>query len=100
MQQVAIAWLVLRLTGSPFLLGATMALQTLPYLLLGVWGGLVADRMSKRRLLVVTQTAQIAPALALGALSYAGWARLWMIFAIVLVRGLINVFDAPVSRAR
>jgi MFS family permease len=99
MQQVAIAWLVLRLTNSPFLLGATMALQTLPYLLLGVWGGLVADRMSKRRLLICTQTAQIAPAIALWALSYAGWARLWMVFAIVLVRGLINVFDNPARQS-
>ena len=61
MQQVAIAWLVLRLTGSAFALGLTTALQTLPYLLLGPWGGLVADRVSKRRLLICTQLAQVIP---------------------------------------
>jgi MFS family permease len=99
MQQVAIAWLVLRLTNSPLLLGVTMALQTLPYLLLGVWGGLVADRMSKRRLLLWTQSAQVAPALALWALSHTGSARLWMICVIVLVRGLINVFDNPARQS-
>ena len=62
MQQVAIAWLVLRLTGSAFALGVTTALQTLPYLFLGPWGGLVADRVSKRRLLICTQLAQVIPA--------------------------------------
>jgi MFS family permease len=99
MQQVAIAWLVLRLTNSTLLLGLTMALQTLPYLLFGVWGGLVADRMSKRRLLICTQSAQVAPAVLLWALSQAGWARLWMIFVIVAFRGLINVFDNPARQS-
>ena len=55
MQQVAQAWLVLKLTNSPIALGFTTALQFLPVLLLGPWGGVVADRMPKRRLLLVTQ---------------------------------------------
>jgi MFS family permease len=55
MQTVAQAWLVLRLTGSGVALGLVVALQFVPMLVLGAWGGLAADRFPKRRLLVLTQ---------------------------------------------
>jgi MFS family permease len=99
MQQVAIAWLVLRLTNSAFALGVVAALQTLPYLLLGVWGGLLADRISKRRLLICTQIAQLVPPLVLWALTERGVVVIWMIYALVLLRGLINTFDNPARQS-
>jgi MFS family permease len=99
MQQVAIAWLVLRLTGSAFALGLTTALQTLPFLLIGIWGGLVADRVSKRRLLLCTQTAQVIVPLILWALVQAGNTQIWMVYALVLLRGVVNTFDNPARQS-
>ena len=65
MQMVAEIWLVLSLTGSGLAVGMTTALQFLPILLFGAWGGLLADRFPKRRLLMVTQALMAIPALAL-----------------------------------
>ena len=68
MQIVAEMWLILTLTGSGFAVGLTSALQFLPMLLFGAWGGLLADRFPKRRLLIVTQALMVDPgAGALGA---------------------------------
>ena len=99
MQQVAIAWLVLRLTGSAFALGVTTALQTLPYLFLGPWGGLVADRVSKRKLLICTQLAQVLPPVILWAVAERGAAQIWMVYVLVLFRGVINTFDNPARQS-
>ena len=99
MQQVAIAWLVLRLTGSVFALGLTTALQTVPYLLFGPWGGLVADRVSKRRLLICTQLAQMVPPIVLWFVAEKGAAEIWMVYALVILRGLINTFDNPARQS-
>ena len=65
MQMVAEMWLILALTGSGLAVGVTSALQFLPMLLFGAWGGLLADRFPKRSLLIVTQTLMALPALAL-----------------------------------
>ena len=65
MQTVAEMWLVVELTGNGVSVGLTAALQFLPILLFGAWGGLLADRMSKRRLLMITQALMALPALAL-----------------------------------
>ena len=68
MQMVAEMWLILELTGSGVAVGVTSALQFLPMLLFGAWGGVLADRWPKRTLLIVTQAAMAVPALgALGA---------------------------------
>ena len=72
MQTVAEMWLILKLTNSGTAVGLTAALQFLPMLLVGAWGGLLADRLPKRRLLVVTQTMMAVPALALFALTLSG----------------------------
>src|SRR5438309_11035376 len=72
MQRIAQAWLVLQLTDSPFLLGLVGALQWLPVLCLSLIGGAVADRVSKRNLIVVTQVAKMVQALVLGALIITG----------------------------
>jgi MFS family permease len=99
MQMVAELWLVLALTGSGVAVGMTTALQFLPILLFGAWGGLLADRIAKRRLLMVTQALMALPALALFALSASGAVELWMVYALVFVRGAVNSVDNPTRQS-
>jgi MFS family permease len=99
MQSVGQAWLVLKLTGSGFALGLTVALQFLPMLLAGPWGGVVADRFDKRRLLVMTQSAAGSLALVLGVLTVTGAVRLWMVYVLALLLGLVNLIDMPARQS-
>jgi MFS family permease len=99
MQMVAEMWLVLELTGSGVAVGVTSALQFLPILLFGAWGGVIADRFSKRKLLIVTQTAMAVPALTLWALTASGVVLPWMVFALVFVRGAVNSIDNPTRQS-
>ena len=99
MQIVAEMWLVLTLTGSGFAVGLTAALQFLPMLVAGAWGGLVADSMPKRRLLLVTQALMALPALALFALTVAGDVAAWMVMALVLARGFVLAVDMPARQS-
>ena len=99
MQSIAQAWLVLQITGSGVALGVTVALQFTPVLLVGAWGGLVADRVDKRRLLVATQAAAGVLALLLGAVTALGVVQLWMIFVLALGLGAVNAVDNPARRA-
>jgi MFS family permease len=99
MQQVAQALLVLKLTSSGTALGFVVALQMLPTLVLGAWAGVVSDRVSKRRLLVVTQAISAAAALALGVLVATDAVQLWMVYAIALALGLAQAFDNPARQA-
>lgn len=94
-QKIAQAWLVLDLTDSGALLGVTLALQALPTLLFTAWGGLLADRMDKRRILLWTQTASILPAIVLGLLTATGTTSLWMVLVTAVVLGTIEAFDKP-----
>jgi len=95
MQSVAQYWLVLELTHSAFDLGITAALQFAPVLLFGTIGGLVADRFDKRRVLLVTQTAFTVQAAVLWMLVASGSVQLWMVWALALLYGFINVLDNP-----
>ena len=99
MQMVAEMWLILALTGSGVAVGVTSALQFLPMLLFGAWGGLLADRFPKRSLLIVTQTLMALPALALWAVTSAGVVAPWMVFALVFARGAINAVDNPTRQS-
>ena len=99
MQSVAQIWLVLKLTGSPLALGITTGLQFLPMLILGPWGGVVADRFDKRRVLVATQAADAVLALALGILTLVGAVQLWMVYALALGLGLVTVVDNPTRQS-
>jgi MFS family permease len=99
MQSVAQAWLVLKLTGSGLALGLTVALQFLPMLVAGPWGGLIADRADKRRVLIATQAAAGVLALLLGVLTITGAVRLWMVYALASGLGLVNLFDMPTRQA-
>jgi MFS family permease len=98
-QVVAEMWLILALTGSGLAVGVTSALQFLPLLLFGAWGGLLADRFPKRSLLIVTQTLLALPALGLWALTSAGVVAPWMVFALVFVRGTITAADFPTRQS-
>jgi predicted MFS family arabinose efflux permease len=95
MQKVAQAWLVLELTDSGTLLGVTAALQHLPTLLMGPWGGLLADRLDKRRILLWTQSAAAVPALLLGVLTATGVVTWWIVLVLALSLGLIEALDKP-----
>lgn len=95
MQRVAQAWLVLELGGSGTDVGVVSALQFVPLLVLGAWGGVVVDRVDKRRLLVGTQSAAAVLALVLGALTATGTVRLWMVMALAVGLGMVQVLDSP-----
>src|SRR5262245_27710266 len=99
MQTVAALWLVLSLTGSGVAVGLTTALQFLPMLLFGAWGGLLADRFAKRKLLMVTQALMALPALALFILTEAGVATPWMVYLAVLAMGAVNSVDNPTRQS-
>lgn len=98
-QIVAETWLILQLTGSGVAIGLNTALQFAPILLFGAYGGLLADRFDKRRLLMVTQAAMIIPALTLWVLAASGSIEVWMVFALVFVRGTVNAIDNPARQS-
>ena len=95
MQIVAEMWLVLTLTGSALAVGVTSALQFLPMLLVGAWGGLVADSVPKRRLLLLTQTLMAIPPLVLFGLTATDNVAAWMVMALVFARGAVLAVDMP-----
>ena len=96
MQRVAQDWLVLELShNSGAALGITTGLQFLPLLLFGLWGGVIADRYAKRRVLMITQISMGLLALLLGLLVISGSARLWHVYLLALGLGLATVVDNP-----
>jgi MFS family permease len=99
MQMVAEIWVILSLTGSGVAVGLTTALQFLPMLLLGAYGGLLADRLPKRRLLLATQALHMTTPLAMLALALTVGLAPWMVFALVTVRGTVNAVDYPTRQA-
>ena len=99
MQMVAETWLILELTGSGVMVGLTAAAQFLPILLFGAYGGLIADRYDKRRLLMLTQTVMAVPALVLLGLTAEGAIEPWMILALAFARGSVNAVDNPTRQA-
>jgi len=99
MQSVAQAWLVLKLSGGGLALGIVTALQFLPVLLAGPWGGLVADRADKRRLIVITQSVSGALALGLGVLTVTGLASLPIVYVFAFLLGIVTLVDMPARQA-
>ena len=95
MQNIAQAWLVLKLTNSGTALGLTTALQYLPILILGPYGGVIADRVSKRKILYITQSVSGLLALILGMLVATGLVQVWMVYILAFSLGMVNVFDNP-----
>lgn len=100
MQRVAQDWLVLSLThGSGTALGITTGLQFLPLLLFGLYGGVLADRFPKRRILMITQTVMGALALVLGVLAVTGTTQVWHVYALAFGLGVATVVDNPTRQA-
>ena len=95
MQSVALSWLVYRLTGQAVLLGLVAFTSQVPIFLLGSFGGVLADRVDPRRLLVITQSLQLLQALLLGWLTLAGAVRPWQIIVLAVALGVVNAFDLP-----
>lgn len=95
MQRIAQGLLVLELTGSGTALGVVIALQAFPVLIFGAWGGVMADRVSKRSILYVTQSVAGLSSLTMGALIVTGLIQLWMVYTLALVLGFVKVFDNP-----
>lgn len=99
MQGIAQAWLVLKLTNSGTQLGLVTALQFLPILLFGAYGGLVADRFSKRKILLITQSLFAILAILLGILVFTSLIKIWMVYVFALLFGIVNAIDNPVRRS-
>ncbi|HEX2222072.1 MAG TPA: MFS transporter [Candidatus Limnocylindria bacterium] len=99
MQSVSLPWLVLLLGGSPLELGIVGAMQYAPALLLAPIGGVVADRVDKRRLLLATNVVAAAEALALFALTVAGMIEIWHVIVLAVVIGVATSVEMPVRSA-
>src|SRR5512140_1414175 len=95
MQSVAQAWLVLQLTHSGTALGIATALQYVPILFLGPYGGVIADRFPKRKILYFTQSISGILALILGVLVATALVQVWMVYVLAFCLGLVTVFDNP-----
>lgn len=99
MQTVAIGWLVLLLTNSPFLLGVVGAVGSLPFLIFSLFAGVIADRVNKRTLLVGTQAASMVLALSLAVLTSTALVQFWEVLVISGLLGIVNAFDAPTRQS-
>lgn len=100
MQRVAQDWLVLDLShGNAFLLGVVMALQFGPTLFLSVWGGMLADRYDKRRMLMLTQALMAMFALTVGLLQVTGLVRIWHVMAVAFAMGCAAAIEGPTRQS-
>ena len=99
MQSVAQGWLVLKLTNSPTMVGLVVSTQFVPMLLAGVWGGVLADRFDKRKLLYFTQTWMAIAAGFLAIVTLTNVVTIWMVFLAAFMLGCATVVDNPTRQA-
>lgn len=99
MQQVAMGWLVYRLTNSPFLLGTTAFFSQIPHLFLGPFAGVLIDRFNKHRMLIITQILSTGQAVILSFLVLSGSIRVGHIIPLVFYLGLVNAVDMPLRQS-
>ncbi|QAZ67649.1 MFS transporter [Solidesulfovibrio carbinolicus] len=99
MQSVAVSWLVYRLTGSSLALGLTGFASHIPVFVFGLWGGCLADRGNKRRILILAQAAAMVQALTLAWLALSGTAVLWQVVGLAAFLGLVNAVEMPTRQA-
>ena len=99
MQRIAQDWLILGLTDSSFAVGITTAMQFLPMLLFGLYGGVIADRFPKRGLLVITQAAMGLLAAVLAVLTLTGTVEVWHVYLLALLLGMVTVVDNPTRQS-
>ncbi len=99
MQTLAQSWLVYRMTGSAFLLGAVVFASQIPVLFLGPVAGIVADRHRRHRIVIATQTAMMLQAFVFAALTLSHRIVVWEIVVLALILGVCNAFDIPARQA-
>ena len=99
MQSVAQSWLVYRLTGSSFLLGITGFCSQIPVFLMAPLGGMLADRHSRHRIVIATQSSAMVLAVILAALTLLGHIKVWEIIALATLLDVVNAFDIPARQA-
>src|SRR5258706_6585146 len=99
MQSVAQGWLMHRLTDSAYMLGLLGFCQFLPVMVISPWAGVVADRVDKRRLLVVTQSFALVQAVVLALLVTLGVVQPWMVLALAFAFGIFSAFDLPARQS-
>ncbi|AXG82750.1 MFS transporter [Streptomyces paludis] len=99
MSRITQDWLVLSLTGSSAAVGITTALQFLPMLLFGLYGGVIADRYPKRQLLICTQAAMALCGLAMAVLTLSGQVQVWHVYLIAFMVGMVTVVDNPTRQS-
>lgn len=99
MQNIAQDWLVFRLTGSPQLLGLVAFMNQIPVFLLAPVAGIVADRRSRHRTVIATQTCSMVLGLILAALTLSGVVRVWEVILLATLLGVVNAFDIPARQA-
>ena len=99
MQRVAQDWLVLELTGSAVAIGTATALQFLPMLLFGVWGGVLVDRFDRWKLIVITQSVSLVLAAVLAVTTLLGQTTLGLVYVMAALLGLVTVVDSPARQA-
>lgn len=99
MQQVAMSWLVYRLTGSAFALGVIAFASQFPTFLLAPIAGVVADRHRRHRIVVTTQSLALVEASVLTVLVLTGTVQVWHIIALSAVLGIVNAFDVPARQS-
>lgn len=99
MQNTAQAWLVYRLSESSLMLGLTGFFGLLPILLFGLWGGVVADHFSRRKLFIGAQVLALFQALILAILTLGGWVQVWHVLVLAFVLGILHAFEFPARHA-
>ena len=99
LQMVAQGWLVWDLTKSALALGVIGAIGSLPIMLFSLWGGVIVDRFSKRKILILTQFAMMLLAFVLGLLAIYHLVNVWLIGILAFLLGIINALDAPARQA-
>jgi MFS family permease len=95
MQRIAMDWLVLQLSGSVAAVGVTVFMQFTPMLVFGLYGGVIADRYSKQKLLIITQSTAALLAAILAVLTLTGLTEVWHVYVISFALGLVTVVDNP-----
>lgn len=99
MSRITQDWLVLSLTGSATAVGITTALQFLPMLLFGLYGGVIADRLPKRKILLFSQAALGLCGVALAVLTLSGVVQVWHVYLIAFLLGMVTVVDNPARQS-
>ncbi len=97
--QLTSGWLILELTNSPFMLGLNGVFMSVPFLIMSLYGGALADRTDRRKLLVITQSVACVLAFIPGILSVLGVIQVWHIYALSFVSWTVAAFDAPARHA-